>query len=209
MNRIDRRALAAILALAAFILPMAIHAATFDRSYANHVPIVEDRRTVPTIPAGTEQMPTTTVSIDSPEPTFADRLEDRAESGGGEYLPMNPPFELDAPATTIVEVIADRVESTTTTVEDWTDEGTVSDDTLPPLAEVPPAEYLPAGADIVVIGANPPAYLPACTDDERGPGFDSVDCYWDATVRGNGQGDSYFQWNGTAYAYDPAATIVD
>lgn len=40
--------------------------------------------------------------------------------------------------------------------------------------------------------------LPACEQE------DSENCYWDATVRGNGEGQSFVHWNGEVIYYVPA-----
>lgn len=70
---------------------------------------------VPAIP-NVQPIPTTTTAP-ATETTFSERLQERAESGGGEYLPApSIGLDLDAPATTVAEVIANVVESTTTTV---------------------------------------------------------------------------------------------
>lgn len=38
-------------------------------------------------------------------------------------------------------------------------------------------------------------YLPECTTE------DSIQCYWDATVQGNGQGQSFVNYDGQTIAY--------
>lgn len=37
--------------------------------------------------------------------------------------------------------------------------------------------------------------IPECATE------DSTNCYWDATIRGNGQGNSFIDVNGTAYYF--------
>ena len=103
-----------------------------------------------------------------PNTTFSERLQDRADSGGGEYLPAPTiGLGLDAPATTVAEVIANVVESTTVTgpVETTT---TIGDGT--------------ADTDLRADYDHGRAILPAC-DHENQSG-----CYWSAGEQGNGNG---------------------
>ena len=117
-----RRALiaAAILSVVVAMLFLATRAATGIDTVPTDLPnIVEPAgqahgSDVPAIP-NVEPIPTTTTAP-ATDTTFSERLQDRADSGGGEYLPAPTiGLDLDAPATTVVEVIANVVESTTTT----------------------------------------------------------------------------------------------
>jgi hypothetical protein len=134
-------------------------------------------------------------SLIVPDPIMCDDIAafDQAE-------PASPVVTVSRPAATTVAPPATAASITSS----GPGEGTVADDTIA-YRDVPPVEYLPAGADITAVAENPAAHLPACEPDTFGPG----DCYWDATVMGNGEGRSYFVWQGEAHAYDPAAVNDD